>query len=438
MNPRGNMKKHPVHAASRRPSDVIRACCVGLVVALLVGVGVLVGSSPTPKPQLPIASDAAATTPVVCTNPVFTSSTAEATDSITSSDYWWVNNDAWSGGHGPQTIHVCNQSSWYATSDQPNTGGAVETYPDTEYDVSGRSNTHYGPNVTTPIPDFTNITSTFAETFPSGTNEGWDAGYDMWMTNYTDDTMIWNQWSGSNAYWPAQATIAATLGGVGYKFYNNGGELMFFRDVQVNSGSVNILAALKWLVTHGYLKTTTVPFALDYGVEISYTTGTQTFPMTELTMTVNGGTPPVTTTPPKTTTPPPVTTTPPTTTPPPPPPVTPPPKKTPPATKPGAPRGLVAYYSDNSVLLEWKPPSTSTRVTTYSVLRGTTGAALTTLVSGIPAPDQYYFDSTGKAGSTYYYEVEAVTNGVTGPPSNVVSITIPGGSGSGGHHGGKR
>jgi hypothetical protein len=46
-------------------------------------------------------------------------------------EYWWVDNDAWSSGHGPQTIYVCSPSSWYATSDQPNVGGQVETYPNT-------------------------------------------------------------------------------------------------------------------------------------------------------------------------------------------------------------------------------------------------------------------------------------------------------------------
>ena len=49
-----------------------------------------------------------------------------------------MDNDAWNGGAGPQTLYICNQSSWYAVSDQPNKQGQVETYPDTEYDVGGR------------------------------------------------------------------------------------------------------------------------------------------------------------------------------------------------------------------------------------------------------------------------------------------------------------
>ena len=74
-----------------------------------------------------------------------------------------------------------------------------------------------------------------------------------------------------------------TLGGVGYKFYNNGGELMFFRDTEATSGSVNILDAFKWLVAKGFVQATAVPTQLEYGVEVCYTTGTETFPMTGLT-----------------------------------------------------------------------------------------------------------------------------------------------------------
>ena len=50
-----------------------------------------------------------------------------------------MDNDAWNGGAGPQSLFVCNQASWYAVSDQPNQQGEVETYPNTEYDVGGRS-----------------------------------------------------------------------------------------------------------------------------------------------------------------------------------------------------------------------------------------------------------------------------------------------------------
>jgi hypothetical protein len=214
-----------------------------------------------------------------CTNPSFSTSDAGGTDNTdpNNGEYWWVNNDAWSGSHGPQTIDVCNQSSWYAVSNQPNIGGQVETYPDTEYDVGGRNS-----QSTKPISGWHSITSTFSEADPTGVG-GWDAAYDLWLNNWSTEIMIWNEWSGAQSYWPGQATTSVTLGGVPYTFVNNGGELMFFRTTQVKSGSVDILAALNWLVSQGLVKSSDVPTQLEYGVEVCYTSGSETFPMTGLT-----------------------------------------------------------------------------------------------------------------------------------------------------------
>jgi hypothetical protein len=246
-----------------------------------------------------------------CTAPVYSSSDAEATDNTDPSDgyeYYWVNNDAWSGGHGPETIQVCSPSSWNAVSDQPNNGGQVETYPDTEYDVGGRDH----PS-TTPISGWAlgSITSTFAEDFPSA--GGWDAAYDLWTDNWTNETMVWNQWAGSNGYWadcsraadpesycgdPQNAAV--TVDGVGYTFLANGPsntdctttneancELMFFRDTQTSSGSVDLAAIFQWEVANGYAKASDVPTQLEYGVEVSYTSGTETFPVTGVTFSVS-------------------------------------------------------------------------------------------------------------------------------------------------------
>ena len=206
--------------------------------ALVAGVVALIEVSGPPTP---------ASVDGTCTSPSYSSSNPSATDNTDPGhvENWWVNNDAWSGSHGPQTINVCSNTSWYATSNQPNDGGQVKTYPDTEYDVGGRTD-----QSTTPISGWTSITSTFAESNPS--DGGWDAGYDLWTNNWAHETMIWNQWAGGQSYWPQQADgphgYALTLDGVPYHFYANGSELMFFRDTQVASGSVDILAAYQWEV----------------------------------------------------------------------------------------------------------------------------------------------------------------------------------------------
>ena len=241
----------------------------------------------TPRPTPTTTAPAATAAPPVasatapgggnCTNPSFSTSDAMGADNTDPSgnQYWWVDNDAWSGSHGPQTLNVCNQASWYAVSNQPDVGGQVETYANTEYDVGGRS-----AGSTTPISGWNSITSTYSEAFPPA--GAWDAAYDLWLNNWSTEIMIWNQWAGAQSYWPSQATTALTLDGVPYHFYNNGGELMFFRDAETSSGSVDILAALQWLVSEGLVKSTDVPTQLEYGVEVCSTTGAETFPLTGL------------------------------------------------------------------------------------------------------------------------------------------------------------
>ena len=49
------------------------------------------------------------------------------------------------------------------------------------------------------------------------------------------------------------------------------------------SGSVDILAALQWLVSQGLVSSMDVPTQLEYGVEVCYTSGPETFPLTGLT-----------------------------------------------------------------------------------------------------------------------------------------------------------
>ena len=137
------------------------------------------------------------------------------------------------------------------------------------------------PGLPSPSGQFRSITSTFSEAYPSAGS--WDAGYDLWLNNWSIEVMIWNQWAGSQAYWPGIATQTLTLDGVPYSFYKNGAELMFFRGSQTTSGSVDLLAAFQWLVSKGYVSSSDVPTQLEYGVEIASTSGSETFPLTGLT-----------------------------------------------------------------------------------------------------------------------------------------------------------
>lgn len=231
-------------------------------------------------------------------------------------EFWWIDQDEWSPSPGSvQTMAVCSPSSWTATDAQPDVGGQVHTYPDTELDVGGRSTCQFGSLSTTSIGGYHAITSMFNESFPTGGS--WDAGYDLWVgpsetvngcptqgVPFDHEIMVWNQWSGGQSFWANCANgigscpsggnaQAVSLNGVGYHYFDNGSELMFFRDTQVSSGSVDILSAFNWLTAHptadptDNVKSTDIPTNLEYGVEVCSTVGTQLFPLTGLTFSLS-------------------------------------------------------------------------------------------------------------------------------------------------------
>ncbi|HWY23282.1 MAG TPA: fibronectin type III domain-containing protein, partial [Nevskia sp.] len=91
-------------------------------------------------------------------------------------------------------------------------------------------------------------------------------------------------------------------------------------------------------------------------------------------------------------------------------------------TPPSAPAGLSATPGNGQVALSW---SASTGAGSYNVYQGSTpgGEAATPVATGLTATN---FNVTGLSnGSTYYFKVAAVTNGVAGPLSTEVS-TAPG------------
>src|SRR4051812_6464479 len=90
-----------------------------------------------------------------------------------------------------------------------------------------------------------------------------------------------------------------------------------------------------------------------------------------------------------------------------------------PVTAPAAPI-LTASSSASAVNLAWTAPdSGGSAITGYQVLRGTTAGGETTLAT-LPATATSYADSTGVAGTSYFYRVAAVNNIGVGDLSNEV------------------
>ena len=208
-----------------------------------------------------------------CTSPAYTTTNYEGTyNTDPGVGQWWINNDVWSPNAvtpPTQTLQVCSQSSWNAIAKvTAASGNGVQSYPSTEYDVGGRDSSSF-PS-TKPISAYTSITSTFSEAFPT-TGDSFDSAYDLWTDNWSHETMIWNQYGGTQAYAATYApNTPVTLDGVAYHFHLFGGiECIFTRDTQVSSGSVDILAAYQWEVANGYAKATDAPTQLEYGIDWS-------------------------------------------------------------------------------------------------------------------------------------------------------------------------
>ncbi|MGO9582937.1 MAG: hypothetical protein ACLP36_09030 [Acidimicrobiales bacterium] len=84
---------------------------------------------------------------------------------------------------------------------------------------------------------------------------------------------------------------------------------------------------------------------------------------------------------------------------------------------PGAPSGLSATGVSGGVTLGWGAPS-GAPVSDYTIWRGTAPGEESTAIATVNAPTTTYTDSSGAAGVTYYYEVQAANGLGVGSFSN--------------------
>lgn len=242
-----------------------------------------------------------------CTSPVTSGSDADF--SWTASNGYQVSNDAWSGSAGPQSLYVCNYNSWYVETDQPNVGGQVETYPDSQVDLVPAPYACTMPNCGPVISSLTSITSNFGISTPSGANLGYDAAYDTWIDGLNngncEEMMVWNQWENDLS----GATFVYTNVSIGgntwdiWTYGNPGGDncgyVGFAPTTQEASGAVNLLALYDWVIANdpAWFDCTSMSAckagganpaelsAVEYGVEVAYTDGTQKFTLTNFSLT---------------------------------------------------------------------------------------------------------------------------------------------------------
>ena len=190
-----------------------------------------------------------------------------------------LNNNEWNGSHGPQTLFANSVSDWGVCSDQPNLGGAVETYPDVEvpyYDL---------PAGNAPISKLTADRSMFAETMPDpSTNFIGEAAFDLWLNNWSIEVMVWTDNHRQVPFGHKVAT--ATFFGQNFDVWQSGSDAFaFVLDHNEQSGTVHMLSTLRWLIKHGKIPASSTLTSAQFGWEVCATSGSLVFHMSKYTNT---------------------------------------------------------------------------------------------------------------------------------------------------------
>ncbi len=211
-----------------------------------------------------------------CANPQFQTSQQNGTWTYASNVA--VNNNVWGpSGNWTQALYACSPSNWYVKANFSPDQGGIQTYPDTQFFLSNKT-----------VAQYNSLSTCFGEASPTGGE--WDYAYDDWLNNFGIEVMVWNDWTDTNIVPPSNAR-ALTIDGMGYHEFKGGGanEWIYTRDTPVKSGCFDMLHIFQDLITHpstSGITANSVPNAIEYGVEIASTNGSETFKITNATLTI--------------------------------------------------------------------------------------------------------------------------------------------------------
>jgi len=169
-------------------------------------------------------------------------------------------NDVWGSGAGPQTIWANSPTNWGVWANHPNTGG-VKSYPNISKTV--------GPA----LSSLHSVSSSFNVSVP-GTG-AYETAYDIWCGNNAFEIMLWMNKTGAVGPLGTRQT-SATVGGHTWDVYrgSNGSNQVFsfVRRGNVTSGSVDVLAVLRWVEARGWFGNVTLG-QVQFGFEITSSSG---------------------------------------------------------------------------------------------------------------------------------------------------------------------
>ena len=158
------------------------------------------------------------------------------------------------------------------------------------------------PGVWTPyseetISSFHDIYSSFAANSDESSNTSTDIGFDMWFNDWNDEVMIQTKEINRQVCTGSEILATVQFGGTNGVPVNTWNLCIFDTEriwqitgtgnvYGFTSGSVDILAMLNYLMSHGHLPPSTTMTAIAYGFEVVTTTGKdETFSMTNFSIT---------------------------------------------------------------------------------------------------------------------------------------------------------
>jgi hypothetical protein len=177
-----------------------------------------------------------------------------------------VGNNVWNPISGwQQTLYANNPGSWSVTANMPSGNTAVVSYPS--------SGSQYGNRA---LSSFSSMYSSFSEKMnANGSTSAW-ASYDIWLNGGKNEVMIQHDFANNGACSGPSATFGGS-GGVPVQQWTLcgpwGSEYAWKLAGDEQSGSVDILAMLTWMVSHGYLPKNSTLSSIGYGWEIASTGG---------------------------------------------------------------------------------------------------------------------------------------------------------------------
>jgi hypothetical protein len=166
-----------------------------------------------------------------------------------------------------QTLHATGPGKWSVTANMPQGNTAVVSFPNTGQE-------YYYTNT---LAGFSKIYSSFSENMNPAKGTSAEAAYDVWLNNWNNEVMIQHDIVNRGTC-PVRAT--ASFGGSGgvpvqrWHLCVYGSELIWQLSGRgEKTGTVDVLAMLRWLADHGYVARKSSLTDISYGFEICSTGG---------------------------------------------------------------------------------------------------------------------------------------------------------------------